>query len=221
MKILVIEDEKGIADFIKLGLKEEGYIVDIFNDGRDGYIAAKKGIYNLIIVDLNLPSMDGIEICSSLRNEKIYTPIIILTVKNRVSDKVKGFDAGANDYLTKPFAFEELLARIKALLFRNIDNNTILKIDDLELNMVTHKVTRGGDEIELTAKEYSLLEYFMLHKDIILTRVMIMERIWEVNFDTYSNSLDVYINRLRNKVDKGFDRKLIHTIKGRGYTIKG
>ncbi|OHD08450.1 MAG: DNA-binding response regulator [Spirochaetes bacterium GWD1_27_9] len=222
MKILVVDDEIKIAEFIKLGLKEEGYVVDIAGDGEEGYFLAKKNIYDLIVLDLNLPKMDGIAVCKTLRSEKIFTPILMLTVRNKVSDKVKGLDSGANDYLTKPFSFEEFLARVRVLLRKN-DNfkNTVLIVDNLELDLLSHKVKRGDVEINLTTKEFSLLEYLMQNAGSVVTRVMIIEKVWEYDFDSFTNALDVYINHLRKKIDQGFEKKLIHTVRGRGYTIKG
>lgn len=221
MRILLIEDEKKIANFIRRGMKEEGYTVDVANDGETGYFLASTEEYDLIVLDLMLPKMDGITVCKRLRDDKVSIPILMLTAKDMVSDKVKGLDAGANDYLTKPFAFEEYLARIRALL-RKTDSKhvTRLTIDDLELDILTHKVTRSGKEIDLTSKEFSLLEYLMKNEGIIVTRTMISEHVWDMNFDSYTNVIDVFISYLRNKIDAGFDKKLIQTVRGRGYILK-
>ncbi|MBI5057438.1 MAG: response regulator transcription factor [Nitrospirae bacterium] len=221
MRILVVEDEKKIADFIKRGLKEEGYSVDIASDGEEGHFRATTEKYDMVILDLMLPKIDGISLCRKLREEKILTPILILTARDTVKDKVQGLDSGADDYLTKPFAFEELLARIRALLRkRDSYETTKLQTGDLVLDLLNHKVTRSGEEIELTVKEYALLEYLMRNAGTVVTRTMISEHVWDVNFDTYTNVIDVYINYLRNKIDKGHKNKLIQTLRGRGYILK-
>lgn len=222
MRILVIEDEKKIADFIKRGLKEEGYAVDAAVDGEQGYFLAKTNDYDLILLDLMIPKMDGVSLCKRLRADKITTPVIMLTAKDTVQDKVQGLDAGADDYLAKPFAFEELLARIRAILRKKTEQAaTKLRVDDLVLDLAAHKAARGGKDIELTAKEYSLLEYLMRNAGAVVTRTMISEHVWDIDFDTFTNVIDVYINYLRNKIDTGHKKKLIQTIRGRGYTLKG
>jgi len=221
MRILVVEDEKKVADFIKRGLKEEGYAVDCACDGEEGLFSVRDNEYDLVILDLMLPKVDGLMLCKKLRSEKNNTPIIMLTARDSVQDKVKGLDAGANDYLPKPFAFEELLARIRAVLrVKNSASSTVLRVGPLVLNMITHKVTREGKEIELSSKEYALLEYLMRNQGAVVTRTMISEHVWDINFDTFTNVIDVYINYLRNKVDQGFKVKMIHTVRGRGYTLK-
>ncbi len=220
MRILVIEDEKKIADFIKRGLQEEGYAVDVAGDGEEGYMLIHDNEYDVVILDLLLPKMDGVTLCEKIRKEKIDVPIIMLTAKTSVEDRVTGLDSGANDYLTKPFAFEELLARIRALLRKGSYKLTKLNAGDIELDMLTHKVTRAGKEILLTSKEYSLLEFLMRNQNSLVTRTMIAEHVWDVNFDTYTNIIDVYINYLRNKLDQGFDKKMIYTVRGRGYILK-
>lgn len=221
MRILVIEDERKIADFIRRGLKEEGYSADIATDGEQGHFLATTEEYDLIVLDLMLPKIDGITLCRRLRDEKVSIPILILTAKDTVRDKVKGLDSGANDYLTKPFAFEEFLARLRALLRRTESKQaTKLEAGDLVLDLLTHKVTRAGEEIELTAKEIALLEYLMRNKGVVVTRTMLSEHVWDINFDTLTNVIDVYINYLRNKIDHGFEKKLIHTVRGRGYILK-
>jgi two-component system copper resistance phosphate regulon response regulator CusR len=221
MRILVIEDEVKIAQFIKRGLKEEGYAVDLAQDGEEGHFLLGSNEYDMIILDLMLPKLDGLSLCRQLRKEGNQTPIIMLTAKDTVKDKVKGLDSGADDYLPKPFAFEELLARIRVLL-RKKDGRvqTQLKVDDLVLDLLTHKVTRAGKEIDLTVKEYALLEYLMRNAGNIVTRTMISEHVWDINFDTFTNVIDVYINYLRNKVDSGFEHKMIHTVRGKGYLLK-
>ena len=221
MRILVIEDEKKITNFIRRGLKEEGYSVDAAYDGEEGYFLASSEKYDLIVLDLMLPKMDGLRLCRTLRDEDNSTPIIMLTSKDMIKDKVEGLDAGADDYLTKPFAFEEFLARVRALLRkRDVPRSTKLQVGELKLDLLTHKVTRTGREIELTAKEYSLLEYLMRNAGTVVTRTMISEHVWDINFDTYTNVIDVYINYLRNKIDRDHKTKLIHTLRGRGYMLK-
>jgi len=216
-----VEDEKKIANFIERGLKEEHYIVDIAYDGEKGLFLAEINAYDLIILDIMLPFKDGLSICRELRSKKIATPILMLTARDRVEDKVLGLDLGADDYLAKPFEFEELLARVRALLRRKeTDKSTILKIADLELDQLTHKVKRAGREISLTSKEYTLLEYLMLNANQVVTRTMISEHVWNEDFDSFTNVIDVYIKYLRNKIDKDFKRQLIHTIRGTGYTLK-
>jgi len=221
MRILVVEDENKIASLIKRGLKEEGYAVDIASDGLEGEFLATTNEYDAMILDVMLPKTDGITLCKNLRAKKITTPIIMVTAKDAVSDKVKGLDSGADDYLTKPFAFEELLARIRSLL-RKRDSlaATKLKVDGLELDLLTHKVARDGKNIELTSKEHALLEYLMRNSGSVITRTMIAEHVWDMNFDTDTNVIDVYINYLRKKIDEGFKKGLICTIRGRGYMIK-
>jgi heavy metal response regulator len=221
MRILIVEDEKKIADFVKRGLKEEDYAVDVANDGNQGYFLATTNEYYTIILDIMLPGMDGISLCKKLRDEKIATPIIMLTAKGAVDDRVKGLDSGADDYITKPFAFEELLARVRAALRKKgAKVLTRLEISDLALDLVTHRVTRGGKEISLTSKEYALLEYLMRNAGSVVTRTMISEHVWDIDFDTFTNVIDVYINYLRNKIDHGQKMRLIHTIRGRGYMLK-
>ena len=221
MRILVVEDEKKIADFIKRGLKEEGYAVDAAYDGEQGLFLAKTAAYDLILIDLMLPKKDGIAVCTAIKSAKDAPPVIMLTAKDTVHDKVVGLDSGADDYLTKPFAFEELLARIRALLRKkNGQAPTKLTAGDLTLDLLTHAVTRAGKAIALTAKEYALLEYLMRNKNTIVTRTMISEHVWDIDFDTFTNVIDVYINYLRNKIDSGCEKKLIQTVRGRGYILK-
>ena len=221
MRILIVEDEKKVAAFIKKGLEEETYAVDIATDGEEGFHLGEQNQYDLIILDLMLPKINGLDILSGLRSQKIDTPILLLTAKDSVEDKVEGLNQGADDYLTKPFAFSELLARIRVLLRRGkAESKTILEIADLTLNLVSHKVSRGNEEIELTGKEYSLLEYFMRNQEKVLTRTMIAEHVWDYNFDTFTNVIDVYVNHLRKKIDKNFSNKLLHTLRGVGYVMK-
>jgi heavy metal response regulator len=222
MRILVIEDEKHIADFIKQGLKEESYSVDIAYDGEKGYFLAGTEEYDTIVLDLMIPKIDGLTLCKKLRQDKIATPILMLTARDSVDDKVAGLDSGAEDYLTKPFAFKELLARIRVLLRKNESvTPTKLEVDDLVLDLLAHHVTRDGEEIMLTTKEFSLLEYLMRNAGHVVTRTSISAHVWDINFDTTTNVIDVHITALRRKIDYAHKKKLIHTIRGRGYTIQG
>jgi heavy metal response regulator len=221
MRILVVEDEKKVARFIQQGLEEEHYAVDVSHDGIEGLTMAKSGSYDVVLLDLMLPGKNGFEITRELRAEHVTTPILMLTAKIATEDKVAGLDSGADDYLTKPFAFAELLARVRSLLRRGTQEKTTqLSAADLELDTVTHRARRAGESIELTAKEYSLLEFLLRNKDRVLSRTIIAEHIWDYHFDTGTNLIDVYINHLRNKVDSGFDVKLIHTVRGVGYVLK-
>jgi len=221
MRILLVEDESKIANFIKRGLKEEHYVIDVTRNANEGLFQAENNHYDLIILDIMLPGKDGITLCKELREKKISVPILMLTAKDSIKDKVSGLDAGADDYLTKPFAFEEFLARVRSLLRRNqAKKETNLIVEDLTLNQITHKVKRDGKEIQLTSKEYSLLEYFMLNANQVITRTMISEHVWNEDFDSFTNVIDVYINYLRNKINKGFEKKLIHSVRGVGYVLK-
>ena len=224
MRILLVEDEAKVASFIRRALEEESYAVDVCADGMQGLAfarEAKEGCYDLIILDLMLPGLPGLEILKVLRKEQITAPVLILTARSQVDQKVKGLDAGADDYLTKPFAIEELLARVRALLRRGSGEAAgVLQVEDLILNPSTRDVTRGGRRIELTSKEYALLEYLMRNVGRVLTRPMIAEHVWNLDFDTFTNVIDVYVNYLRNKIDRGWDRKLIHTVRGTGYVLK-
>jgi len=221
MRILVIEDEKKLASFIKRGLKEKGYAVDVASNGNDGLFRAEEVPYDLIVLDVMLPGKDGLFICRQLRKKNINTPILMLTARDDIEDKVSGLDSGADDYLTKPFDFAEFLARVRALIRRKCDVNTNkLKVADLELDQLTHKVKRSEKEIELTSTEYSLLEYLMLNAGHVVTRTMISEHVWNDDFDTFSNVINVYINYLRKKIDSGSEKKLIHSIRGTGYILK-
>lgn len=221
MRILLVEDEERIASFVSRGLKEAHYAVDIAKDGEKGLFMAEVNEYDLLILDIKLPIYDGISICRQLRGKKIEVPILMLSAKNTPEDKVLGLNCGADDYLAKPFVFNELLARVQALLRRRKPSQGgILKVADLELNQFTHKVIRSGKEIELTSKEYILLEYFMLNTGVVITRTMISEHVWHDDFDSFTNVIDVFVNYLRNKIDKGFAKPLLHTIRGSGYSLK-
>ncbi len=221
MRILVVEDEKKVASFIKKGLEEEYYSVDIALDGKEGSKLAITEEYDLIILDIMLPYKDGITILKEIRLEKINTPVLMLTAKDGIADKVLGLDSGSDDYLAKPFAFDELLARIRALLRRNsVEKNLLLKVDGLVIDTQSHKVFRNESEIFLTPKEYSILEYLIRNKNKVISRVKLSEHVYDYHFDSDTNVIDVYINKLRNKIDKGFEKQLLHTIRGVGYTIK-
>lgn len=221
MKILVVEDEKKVAKFIQQGLAEEHYAVDIAHDGDQGEQLAISGGYDLIVMDILLPRKDGVAVVRAMREKGMTTPVLMLTAKGSTEDKVDGLDSGADDYLTKPFAFAELLARIRSLLRRGLaDKSIILKVADLQLDTVLHKAKRGESVIELTGKEYALLEYFMRNVNRVLTRTVISEHIWNYNFDTGTNVVDVYINHLRSKIDDNFEKKLLHTVRGVGYVLK-
>ena len=221
MRILVIEDEKKVLKFLKQGLEEEHYTVDSVSDGESGFQVALPGNYDLIILDILLPKKDGITLLRELRAKHVNTPVLMLTAKTSIEDKVEGLDAGADDYLTKPFSFAELLARVRSLLRRGAsEKSTMLKVADLHLDTVAHKAKRGERTIELTGKEYALLEYFMRNVNRVLTRTLISEHIWNYNFDTGTNVIDVYINHLRSKIDDGFDKKLLHTVRSVGYVLK-
>ncbi|MHB9093289.1 MAG: heavy metal response regulator transcription factor [Eubacteriales bacterium] len=222
MRILVVEDEKRIASFIKRGLEEEAFAVDVAYDGEEGLDWIYNFTYDLIILDILMPGMDGITMCKTLRARGIDTPVLMLTAKDSVDDKVEGLDAGADDYLVKPFAFKELLARLRALTRRQKEGKTnTLLVADLELNVLSRRTFRQGREIELTSKEFALLELLMRNPGKILSRTIIAEHVWDYNFFNQSNIVDVYIRQLRKKIDDPFTEKLIHTVRGSGYKIQG
>jgi heavy metal response regulator len=221
MRILLVEDEQRIASFIARGLKEAKYVVDIASDGEQGLFMAEIHPYDALILDIMLPGMDGVTLCRTLRDKKVAVPILMLSARDATDDKVRGLDCGADDYLAKPFAFTELLARVRALLRRNApQKERVLVVGDLEMDPLVHKVKRQSRDIVLTSKEYALLEYLMLHAGTLVTRTMISEHVWHADFDSFTNVIDVHINALRKKVDGGFDTPLIHTIRGSGYMIK-
>jgi len=222
-RILIIEDEQKVAAFICKGLEEERYEAETAFDGLTGKQKALDGKFDLIILDLMLPKMNGFEVCKAIRNDGVTIPILMLTALGTTEDKLDGFDVGADDYLLKPFEFKELLARIKALLKRtsaSTSHDNILSIADLEMNLDAKTVKRGGQNIELTLKEFQLLEYFIRNKGKVLSRFQIAQKVWDLSFDTGTNVIDVYINFLRNKIDKKYKPKLIHTIVGMGYVLK-
>lgn len=221
MRVLVIEDEQKMADLIKRGLEEEGMRVEVAYEGESGLEAGRNGEHDLIILDLGLPGRDGLDLAKDLRASGNKTPILILTAHDSTEMKVKGLDSGADDYLTKPFAFAELLARIRALHRRTMpEDSTRLQIGDLSLNLINRRAVRAGVEVQLTGKEFELLKCFMSHPDEILSREILSEKVWEGNFDQLTNVIDVYINYLRNKIDRHFEPKLIHTVRGVGYVFK-
>jgi heavy metal response regulator len=222
MRILVVEDEKKVASFIKQGFEEEGYAVDWAADGREGMLLALDGVHDLIILDLNLPKMDGLQVLQELRQARVKAPVLLLTVRAMIEDKVLGLDTGADDYLTKPFSFQELLARARALLRRRLETEpTLLRVADLTLDPARRLVRRGAEKIELSTKEFALLDYFMRNPGRVLTRTMIAEHVWDYDFDTATNIIDVYVNFLRKKIDADREPKLIHTVRGVGYVMQG
>lgn len=221
MKILVVEDDTKIAKFIKRGLEEEKFEVDVVHDGEAGFQRVLDGSYGLVILDVVLAKKDGLTLVMDLREKMIVTPVLMLTVKDTVDDIVAGLDAGADDYLKKPFAFAELLARVKALQRRSEqERGAKLYFADLCLDPVAHKAWRSEVHIDLTAKEYELLEFFVRHPNQVVSRNMIADAVWEGGFDKFTNIIDVYINYLRKKIDRGKDKKLIHTVRGVGYILK-
>jgi heavy metal response regulator len=221
MRILLVEDDKGASRFIKKGLQEKGYTIDVAFDGEEGLHFATSQVYDLIILDIMLPEMSGFEVLKGTRKKGIIAPVLFLTARDEKEDVVHGLELGADDYLIKPFSFAELLARIKAVLRRGQKDIELSKltVDDLTLNLMNRSARRGDKDIELSAKEFVLLEYLMRNAGQILTRTMILEHVWGYDFDTSTNIIDVHINRLRAKVDKDFPHKLIHTIKGVGYVL--
>jgi two-component system copper resistance phosphate regulon response regulator CusR len=217
LRVLVVEDEAKVASFIARGLGEAGYTVDVASQGPAALEEATVNDYDLILLDVMLPGIDGWEVLSQYREGGGNSPVMMLTARNAVEDKVRGLDSGADDYLTKPFALTELLARVRALLRREDRKAPILKVSDLELNPASREVRRAEKKINLSAREYALLEYFMRHQDRILSRSMVLEHVWDYSFDPETNVVDVYVSYLRNKIDRGFDPPLIHTMRGVGY----
>jgi DNA-binding response OmpR family regulator len=223
MKILVVEDEPKLASFVKKGLEEQSCEVDVAYDGQVGRTMALNNLYDVIVMDINLPKMNGFDVVQSIRHEKNRTPVLMLTAMGSVDDKLTGFEAGADDYLVKPFEFRELMARLRALTKRNSDagmQTNILRVADLELDLNEKIARRGNKRIELTAKEFGLLDYLMRNRGRVVSRVDIAEKVWDIHFDTGTNVIDVYVNFLRKKIDKDFPTKLIHTVIGMGYMLK-
>ena len=220
MRILVVEDDAPLASFVRKGLEEEGYAVDVAQDGEQGRAMALEFDYDLLVLDLNLPRLDGLALLKSVREKKRHVPVLVLTARSRVADRVETLDAGADDCLVKPFSFSELSARVRALLRRgHAPLEAQFTVADLILDRVERKVTRAGKRIELTSKEFGLLEYLMKNAGRRVTRTMIIEHVWNLTFDTTTNVVDVYINYLRKKVDEGFSPRLIHTVRGVGYEL--
>ncbi|MFK5987189.1 MAG: response regulator transcription factor [Pseudomonadota bacterium] len=222
MHILLIEDDQSVADYIKKGLTQENHVVEHYSDGKDGLLVATTESFDVMIVDRMLPSIDGLTIIRTLRASKVNTPILILSALTDVNQRVEGLKGGANDYLTKPFAFSELSARVTILGQNPVQQAQIteLKVGDLSMDLLTHKVTRENQDIDVQATEYRLLEYLMRHANQVVSRVMLFEHVWDYNFDPKTNVIDVHMSRLRKKVDKPFKTQLIHTIRGAGYVIK-
>jgi two-component system copper resistance phosphate regulon response regulator CusR len=220
MRVLLVEDDKRIASFVAKGLRENAYAVDVSQNGEEGVYQASINDYDVIILDVMMPLKTGFEVCAELRKEGNNTPVLMLTARDAVEDKISGLDIGADDYLTKPFAFDELLARLRALLRRSTEiRPPRIVISDLEIDTMAQRVWRGGREISLTTKEYALLEYLAREKGKVLGRAAIAEHVWDDSFDPFSNLIDVYIKRLRGKIDEGFLVQLIHTRRGAGYVL--
>jgi len=221
VKILLVEDDRQTADYIAKGLREHGHVVDKTDNGRDGLYMATGEAYDVMIVDRNLPKMDGLSLVKAARGSGTKTPVLFLTTMGGVDDRVAGFEAGGDDYLIKPFAFAELLARVSALARRPpIVATTSLRVGDLEIDLLARTVTRGGKRLELLAQEFKILEYLMRHAGEIVTRTMLLEKVWDFHFDPKTNIVETHISRLRAKIDKGFDKPLLHTVRGAGYVIR-
>lgn len=223
MKILMVEDEPKLASFVKKGLEEQSCEVDIAYDGQVGRTMALNNSYDVIVMDVNLPKMNGYDVVQALRQEQVRTPVLMLTAMGSVDDKLTGFESGADDYLVKPFEFRELMARLRALAKRGSDTGmqaNVIKVADLELDLNEKVARRSSKRIELTAKEFGLLEYLMRNRGRVVSRIDIAEKVWDIRFDTGTNVIDVYVNFLRKKIDKDFPQKLIHTVIGMGYILK-
>lgn len=221
MRILVVEDDSKIASFISGGLRQAGFLVDVVDNGEDGFVRAVDGGYDLAVLDIMLPRLDGLALLDQLRRRQVNTPVIILSAKRSVEDRIKGLQAGGDDYLTKPFSFSELLARVQALIrrARAAPEATVLRVGDLSLDKLKREVYRGDRKIDLQPREFSLLEYLMCNPGRVISKTMILEHVWDYNFDPQTNVVDVLICRLRNKIDRDFGRKLIQTIRGVGYAL--
>ncbi|MBS1509076.1 MAG: response regulator transcription factor [Bacteroidetes bacterium] len=223
MNLLLVEDELSVSNFIKKGFESEGYLLDVAYDGVLGKNFFDKKLYDLVILDINVPGINGFQLCEQFKKDRPFVPVIFLTALDGLDDKITGFESGADDYLVKPFEFQELLLRVKALIRRSGTKGLTEKkliVGDLEMETHGKIVTRAGKRIELTAREFSLLEYLMINKGRVVSRVDIAEKVWDLNFDTSTNVIDVYINYLRKKIDKGHEVKLLHTVVGMGYTLR-
>ncbi|HLJ66134.1 MAG TPA: response regulator transcription factor [Chloroflexota bacterium] len=222
MRLLVVEDDRSLAEALRRGLTQEGHVVDIVHDGREGLDLAESGVHDAVILDVMLPGLDGMSVVRQLREERIQTPVLMLTARDALPDRIKGFDAGADDYLIKPFAFQELLARLRAIARRGAAPiaEEVLEVGDLVMDTRAHEVRRSGQIIDLAPREYALLEYLMRHAGQALSRTMILDRVWEYGFDSFANVVDATILRLRKAVDEGYDQQLIQTVRGVGYRIK-
>jgi two-component system, OmpR family, response regulator len=224
MRILIIEDDRDAASFLTKAFREAGHVADHAPDGLDGYAMAEPGDYDVLVVDRMLPKLDGLSLIRSLREQKVETPVLILSALGQVDDRVKGLRAGGDDYLPKPYSFSELLARVEVLARRRSSvptgEPTVYRVSDLELDRLSHRVTRSGQEILLQPREFRLLEYLMKNAGQVVTRTMLLEHVWDYHFDPQTNVIDVHVSRLRAKIDKGFDRPLIHTIRGSGYMVR-
>lgn len=222
MRVLIVEDDKDVSAFIHNGLAQAGHIADVAHDGKEGLYLASTGDYDILVLDRMLPSVDGVTLLNALRASSIYTPTLFLSALDKVEDKVTGLRAGADDYLSKPFAFEELLARLEVMYSRANtakNENTSINVRDLSLNLLTRKVKRGEKEIPLQSREFKLLEFLLRNRGQIVTRTMLLEKVWDYNFDPQTNIIDVHISRLRQKIDKGFPEPIIETVRGAGYLV--
>ncbi len=224
MRILIVEDDREAAAYLSKAFREAGHTADCAHDGLDGYAMAREGAYDVLVVDRMLPKLDGLSLIRSLREQKVDTPVLILSALGQVDDRVKGLRAGGDDYLPKPYAFSELLARVEVLARRATSTvageSTTYRVGDLELDRLSHRVTRGGTEIILQPREFRLLEYLMKHAGQVVTRTMLLEHVWDYHFDPQTNVIDVHVSRLRSKIDKGFGHPLIHTVRGAGYMVR-
>ena len=222
MRILIVEDDKQIASYVANGLAQSGFAVDIAGDGTDGYRMAVNTAYDALIVDIMLPGMDGITLIEHLRQKSIDTPLLILSAKNALDDKIRAFQSGGDDYITKPFSFSELLVRVQALIRRSTRGQVAgaLEVGDLRMDPMRRQVTRGGNEIDLQPREFALLDYLMRNAGNVVSKTMILEHVWDYHFDPQTNVVDVLMHRLRSKVDREFDQKLLHTVRGVGYVLK-
>lgn len=222
MKILIIEDEKRMAGILKKGLEENAFLVDLAHDGEEGMYMAENYPYDAVLLDIMLPAMDGLTILNALRSKRSEVPVLLITARGEIENRIKGLNFGADDYIVKPFDFHELLARLKSVIRRSKGKpSPLVAIDDLSLDTNSRSVCRGGREIRLSATEYNLLEYLALNSGRVISRTELTEHIYDTDFDRDSNVIDVYVNHLRNKLEKGFDRQLIHTVRGAGYILKG